>query len=130
MNSILNTFILKNIFLLTVVLTICIGCSTTKNSMEAWVGRSKQSFIKTWGPAIRTLNNDKNGEILIYADQVYASSNNQRASQTAASNYWNYTYVYINNEGKVSSWRKERQAYPPQQITVVNLLETNAISSK
>lgn len=98
--------------------------------MDGWIGKSKQSFIKTWGPAIRTIDNDKNGEVLIYADQVYAKPNNQNSSDMIASNYWNYTYVYIDKDGKIESWRKEKQVYPPQQISAINLLGTNVVGVK
>lgn len=98
--------------------------------MTDWVGKSKQSLIKSWGPAIRAINNGENGEILIYADQVYANQNNKYNSEETISNYWNYTYVYINRQGKVESWRKERQVYPPQQISAVSLLGKYVVSVK
>ncbi len=121
---------MKKIILITAVFILHISCSNTKNTMNAWVGKTKQSFIKSWGSPVRTLNNDTNGEILIYADQIYANSNNQRSSTMAGSNYWNYMYVYVNSEGKIATWRKEKQVFPPQQINAGELTGTKSLSVK
>lgn len=121
---------MKKILLLTVIL-MGLSCSSTQNSSENWVGKTKQNFIKNWGPAIRTLDDEKSGEILIYADQVYANNNNRHSnSELSDSNYWNYTFVYVNKEGKIASLRKEKQVFPPQQINAVDLLGKNSISAK
>ncbi|MEO8238670.1 MAG: hypothetical protein ABI793_06860 [Flavobacterium sp.] len=121
---------MKKIILLTAILIIHASCSTEKKAMDTWVGKTKQSFIKSWGSPVRTLNNDKNGEILIFADQVYAISNHQHSSTMAGSYYWNYMFVYVNTEGKVASWRKEKQVFPPQQINAGELTGTNSLSVK
>lgn len=121
---------MKKIIFLVAILIIHASCSTEKKAMDTWVGKTEQSFIKSWGLPIRILNNDKKGEILIYADQVYANSNNQHSSTIAGSNYWNYMFVYINTEGRVASWRKEKQVFPPQQINAGELISTSSLSVK
>jgi len=123
---------MKRIFLLIIIVMIQISCSTTQNTMEmeGWVGKPKKSFIKSWGTPIRTLDDEKKGEILIYADQVYANSNNQHSSGMVGSNHWDYTFVYINPDGKIASWRKEKQVFPPQQINAADLIVAKSISAK
>lgn len=121
---------MKKIIFLAVILIIHASCSTEKKAMDVWVGKTKQSFIKSWGSPVRTLNNDTNGEILIYADQIYANSNNQHSSTIAGSNYWNYMFVYVNSEGKIATWRKEKQVFPPQQINAGELTGTKSLTVK
>ncbi|WP_233430756.1 hypothetical protein [Flavobacterium tructae] len=65
---------MKKLLVLTVLL-ILQACSTAKNTNDQWIGQSKNNLIKAWGPPIRTINNQDHGEILIYADQVYANTN-------------------------------------------------------
>lgn len=97
--------------------------------MDSWVGKTKQIFIKTLGPPVRTFHNAE-GEILIYADQIYKKADNTNGSPMTASNYWEYLYVYVNSEGKVTVLRKEKQKFPPQQIDVSLLKGANSISAK
>ncbi|MBF4516230.1 hypothetical protein IRZ71_07750 [Flavobacterium sp. ANB] len=122
---------MKKIILLAAAIIIS-ACSSTKTDGDKWIGQTKRSIMKSLGAPVRTLNNDTNGEILIYADQVYTNSENQNGSTMVGSNYWKYTFVYINNEGKVSSWRNEKQEYPPQQIDAKKLIgvDDNMVSVK
>ncbi|KUJ61930.1 hypothetical protein AR687_10255 [Flavobacteriaceae bacterium CRH] len=122
---------MKKIILLTATIIIT-ACSSTKTESDKWVGLTKRNIMKSLGAPVRTLTNDANGEILIFADQVYTNSENQNGSTRVGSNYWKYTFVYINNEGKVSSWRNEKQEYPPQQIDAKKLIgiNDNAVSVK
>ncbi|RUT71634.1 hypothetical protein D0817_02800 [Flavobacterium cupreum] len=120
---------MKKLYLLSVMLLITAACTSTKNSMDSWVGKTKQTFIKDSGPPVRTFRND-DGEILIYADQIYKKADNTNGSPMTASNYWEYLFVYINSEGKVTSLRNEKQNFPPQQIDATLLNLTNSISAK
>ncbi|MRX41065.1 hypothetical protein GJU43_17405 [Flavobacterium sp. LC2016-23] len=120
---------MKKHYILIVILLLNAACTSTKKSMDSWVGKTKQIFIKNSGPPVRTFRND-DGEILLYADQVYKKADNTNGSPMTASNYWEYLFVYINNEGKVTSLRKEKQNYPPQQIDASLLKNTNSISAK
>lgn len=94
------------------------ACSGTKFTNDQWIGESKKNFIKVWGPPIRTLNIGDEGEVLIYGEQVYENANNQEGSRIAGPNYWNYTYVYANKEGKIYSYKTEKQQMTPQEIAV------------
>jgi len=120
---------MKKIFLLAVLSLISVSCASTKNSMDGYVGKTKQNFMKTWGTPIRTVNNDQKEEILIYADQVYTNPTNNHNDSSEA-NYWNYTFVYVNTAGNIVSWRKEKQFFPPQQISANELTGSNTISAK
>lgn len=105
---------------LLLLLTILIlhSCSSSKNANDKWVGQSKKNLIKSWGTPIRSIDNAEQGEILIYGEQVYANVNNQEGSRIAGPNHWNYTYVYVNKEGKIYSYKKDKQQYTPQEIAV------------
>lgn len=121
---------MKKFILLTATIIMC-ACSSSKNDGDKLIGQTKNKVMKSLGTPVRTLNNDKNGEILIYANQVYTMSDNQNGSTMVGQNYWKYMFVYINSQGKVSSWRNEKQEYPPQQIDANKLIGVdNAVSVK
>ncbi|MEO8534625.1 MAG: hypothetical protein ABI441_12790 [Flavobacterium sp.] len=120
---------MKKLYLFTIILLINAACTSTKKSMDNWVGKTKQIFIKTLGPPVRTLYNT-DGEILIYADQIYKKSDDNKGATIAGANYWEYMYVYVNNEGKVVSLRNEKQKFPPQQIDSNQLMAKKSISAK
>jgi len=118
---------MKKLILIAALVLLQVSCSSTNSSMTASVGQTKAKLIKAWGNPVRTLPNNQKGEILVYADQVFTDSNN---SKMAGENYWIYNYVYVSNEGKVTSTRKEKQNYPPQaidsqKISGMNLLTSN-----
>ncbi|MBF4491991.1 hypothetical protein IRZ83_04990 [Flavobacterium sp. JLP] len=106
------------------------ACSSSQNISENWIGKTKQSLIKNWGTPIRTLDNDKDGEILVYADQVYDGSDRNHNSRMAGTNYWNYRYIYVDKKGKVSSFRNEKQNYPPQAIDSNKMVDMKLLTSK
>ncbi|MBE8723580.1 hypothetical protein [Flavobacterium hungaricum] len=102
---------MKKIILITAVFALFASCAST-NSTTVAVGETKSKVIKTLGNPVRTLDNNQNGEILVYADQIFEDG----SSSIAGSNYWRYNFVYINKEGKVTSTRQEKQNYTPQAI--------------
>lgn len=101
------------------------SCAST-NSATVAVGEAKSKVLKTLGNPVRTLDNNQNGEILVYADQVFTDD----GTSLAGSNYWHYNYVYINKEGKVTATRQEKQNYPPQAIDSVKMEGLNLLTSK
>lgn len=103
---------MRKIFTLIILFIFCLSCSSIKTNPEVWLGKNKNNLIKSWGTPIRTLSNEKDGEILIYADQIYSDSD----SRIAGPNYWEYMYVYVNPEGKIISLKNEKQNLPPQAI--------------
>lgn len=118
---------MKKIILFLGISAVLMSCSGSAATV-ATVGESKQKVIKTLGTPVRTLDNSKDGEILVYADQVFL--NNHSDSQMAGEHYWRYNYIYVNKEGKVTSSRQEKQNYPPQAIDSVKLLGMNLLTSK
>ncbi|KAF2341517.1 hypothetical protein [Flavobacterium tistrianum] len=119
---------MKKTILLPAVLALFFSCAST-NSATVAVGESKSKVLKTLGNPVRTLDNNQNGEILVYADQVFDKDNSE-GSQIAGSHYWRYNYVYVNKEGKVTSTRQEKQNYPPQAIDSVKMEGLNLLTSK
>lgn len=107
----------RKIFLL-VIICVLQACSSTKNANDKWIGQSKRDLIKIWGPPIRILNDADKGEILIYGEQVYLNAKNEEGSRIAGPNYWNYTYVYVNKEGKISSYKLDKQQRTPQEVAL------------
>lgn len=109
---------MKKKLLLIAMLVAIVSCSDMKNTSENWVGKTKSSLIKNWGPPIRYMDDGQKGEVLVYAEQIYANSKNAEGSRIAGPNYWSYSYVYVDKEGKIYSFRNEKQRNPPQQIVL------------
>lgn len=119
---------MKNSYLLLVIVVFG-ACSASKTTGDQLVGKTKQNLMKTWGTPIRVFDNTNDGQILVYADQIYDESN-RNDSREAGSSYWKYTYMYVDKNGKVSFFRNEKQNYPPQaldshKLTTMNLLTAN-----
>lgn len=121
---------MKKILLLTAIVVLHISCSGTKNSMDVSTGETKAKLIKTWGSPVRTLADNDNGEILVYADQVFLNEDHSEGPRIAGQNYWNYNYVYVNKDGKVTSTRKEKQNYPPQAVDSQKIAGMNLLTAK
>lgn len=120
---------MKKTILIIAIVLLQFSCANTKNSMAGSVGLSKSKLIKTWGTPVRTLSNNQEGEILVYADQIFLDSDSD-GLKMSGQNYWNYNYIYVNKEGKVTSTRQEKQTYPPQAIDSQKLANINLLTSK
>lgn len=119
---------MKNFYLLLAIILFG-ACSASKTTGDQLVGKTKQNLIKTWGTPIRVFDNNTDGQILVYADQIYDESN-RNASREAGSSYWKYTYMYVDKNGKVSSFRNEKQNYPPQALDFDKLATMNLLTAK
>lgn len=119
---------MKNYVLLIAILILS-SCSSSKVTGDKLVGKTKQNLIKTWGTPIRVFDNNTDGQILVYADQIYDESN-RHDSREAGSSYWKYTYMYVDKNGKVSSFRNEKQNYPPQALDSDKLATMNLLTAK
>lgn len=104
--------------LLLFTIFILYSCSSSKKASDKWVGQSKKNLIKSWGTPIRSIDNAEQGEILIYGEQVYANVDNEVGSRIAGPNYWDYTYIYVNKEGNIYSYKRDKQQHTPQEIAV------------
>ncbi|MEZ0130374.1 hypothetical protein AB9T88_11685 [Flavobacterium sp. LBUM151] len=94
------------------------ACSSSKVTGDNWIGKSKNSLIKSWGPPVRVIQDTENGnQILIYGDQIYTDQNSSNSSLAGPAT-WNYVYVYANKEGKIYSWKTEKLQLRPQEIAV------------
>jgi len=116
---------MKKTILIPAVLALFMSCAST-NTATVDVGVPKVKVLRTLGNPIRTLDNKDNGEILVYADQVFIKD----GGEIVETNYWRYNYVYISKEGKVTSTRQEKQNYPPQAIDSVKMEGLNLVSYK
>lgn len=116
-------------YILFLAIVVLSACSSSQTTGDKWVGKTKQSLIKTWGTPIRIFDNSTNGEILVYADQIYHDSN-KSDSRAAGSSYWNYTYMYVDKSGQISSFRNEKQNYPPQSLDSDKLSTMNLLTVK
>lgn len=121
---------MKNIILWFAVMLLY-ACSSSKNTGDKWIGMSKQNLIKSWGTPVRTFDNAENGEILVYADQVYEKDKDRdHDSRMVGTFYWNYIYMYVDKSGKVASFRNEKQNFPPQSIDSYKLAGMNLLTVK
>lgn len=121
---------MKNLIIIIAIVLLHVSCSGTKSSMVVSAGETKSKLIKTWGTPIRTLPNNENGEILVYADQVFVNEDHSDGPKMAGQNYWNYNYVYVSKEGKVISTRYEKQNYPPQALDSQKITGMNLLTAK
>lgn len=116
---------MKKTILIPAVFALFMSCAST-NTASVAVGEEKSKVLKILGNPVRTLDNNQNGEILVYADQVFSEDR----TSLAGSNYWRYNYIYINTVGKVTATRQEKQNYPPQAIDSVKMEGLNLLTSK
>jgi len=106
----------KTILLIAII--VLSACSTSKTTAENWIGKSKNSLMKVWGPPVRVIHDTENGnEILIYGDQIYTEKNDS-GSSIAGPAVWDYVYFYANKDGKIYSSKSEKNQLRPQQIAV------------
>ncbi len=119
---------MKKIIVLCAVMVLS-ACASSKIAEEKWVGKSKQNLMKSWGTPVRTFDNATDGEILVYADQVY-EKDNDHDSRIAGTSYWTYTYIYVDKAGKIVSFRNEKQNYSPQSIDSNKLAGMNLLTVK
>jgi hypothetical protein len=110
---------MKKIFLVTMILIFHVSCSGSKSTITQWVGKPKQDLVKNWGPPVRTIENYKDGEVLIYGDQIYTNSGN--SAGIAGSNHWDLTYVYVSKDGQINALKKEKDQSPPQEVDIKKL---------
>lgn len=112
---------MRNFILLIIIIGFINGCISTQKVMDSWVGSTKQNLIMSWGPPARTASDGANGEILVYAKQIYIPSmtfyNGYGGSTTSPSQtYWDYKMFWVNSDGKIYHWMIQRQQIPPMQI--------------
>ncbi|WP_347053248.1 hypothetical protein [Flavobacterium olei] len=117
---------MKKLIFLPALVSLFISCASNSSAVVGSVGETKSQILTNWGTPIRTLENNNNGEILVYADQIFI---NNGSEGMAGKNYWNYNYVYINKEGKVTSTKQEKQNFPPQAIDSQKMLGMNLLTS-
>ena len=96
------------------------GCSGPSKLMNGWVGKTKEQLYKTWGQPERTVDNGKDGIILIYsakadlyeAPGMYYSNEGdgynrvERPPQKTVQ-YTKLKLFYINPSGVITSWKME-----------------------
>lgn len=116
----------KTLLLITIAL-LQNSCSNTSKNYDKWIGESKQKLIKEWGFPFRIFQDNYGNEIFLYADQVFIDDND---SGMAGPSYWKYNYMYVNKEGKIFSWRDEKQKFPPQGIEAKNVIGLSTESAK
>lgn len=99
---------MNKLILTLLLVTLLLSCTSTKKVMSSWVGDTKRNLILKWGPPAKIASDGGDGEILIYASQVYIPQYKM--------NYWDYKMFYANISGKIYHWRTERKNIPPTQI--------------
>lgn len=103
---------MKKIFLILMVVGLVSACVSERKVMDSWLGSTKQQLIMSWGPPARTASDGGTGEILVYATQGYWQGYSGQPSFV----YWNYRYMYVNNQGKIYHWMTKMERVPPTQI--------------
>lgn len=122
---------MKKILTLLFLFSLLLSCASTQKAMNSWIGHTKRDLIMQFGPPSRTADDGANGEIVVYAKQVYISSMHlsgiatpdanggvytSPGTNTPSQNYWQYTMYFINTEGEIYHWLIQKQQVPPTQI--------------
>ena len=111
----MKTHFLKiKLLTLIMIFSLFYGCTPQRAVLDSWLNHTKRELVMKWGPPTRVFDNAPDGEILIYARQGYAPG----FGGNPGISYWDYKYMYINNDGKIYYWRTQRQSIPPQQIEI------------
>ena len=91
-----------------------LGCTSTSDVMQSWVGNTQHDLILKWGPPTRTASDGADGIILIYEytssgqipGQAYVGAGGvvfytapQSTQRTATRMF------YVNSAGVIYSWR-------------------------
>ncbi|MFB9079516.1 hypothetical protein ACFFLS_06490 [Flavobacterium procerum] len=118
---------MKNAILVGFLLALLASCATSSNASEQWVGQTKQKMITKFGTPLRTLTDNRDGEVLIYAEQFFVTNEGQNGSRIAGPSYWNYNYIFVNKEGNIYSWKSEKQKFPPQTIDSKKMIAISAL---
>ena len=86
----------------------CVACTTTKQTMDSWLGADKSDLILKWGPPDRVASDGQRGEILIYGKPQYNPYNGQQFYRT--------TMFYVNPNQLIYHYLWNTQYVPPQQL--------------
>lgn len=113
---------MKKIALSLVLLFLLFSCSSSKSTMNGWIGASSRKFINNWGSPIRILNNGDNGQIFVYANQIFIDANPRLAGPSS----WNYFYVYVNTNGEIVSIKNEKHKLSPPIMDLNKLIAQDA----
>jgi len=84
------------------------SCTSTKKTMDGWIGSTKQNLVLTWGPPTRIASDANDGEIYIY-ESTFMMYNVVR---------YNHRMFYINSDSKIYSWRTASGPVPAQQMNI------------
>lgn len=112
--------------ILTAIAAIYFSCASNSAKQDKWLGETKRKLINKLGAPIRILDDEKDGEVLVYAEQLYLTSHSKENSKIAGPSYWNYQYVFIDKYDKVSGWKNEKQKFPPQALDGKKVLALTA----
>ncbi|KAF2331548.1 hypothetical protein [Flavobacterium nitrogenifigens] len=114
---------MKKTLLLMAFFALMSSCSNASKAHDKWIGESKQKLVKDWGFPVRIFKYDQDNEVFLYADQIFTDKDD---SGIAGPYYWRYSYMYVNKEGKIFSWRNENQKFPPQEVDFEKVVGLNA----
>lgn len=92
------------------------GCYTTKqttDTLQTWIGNSKQNLIMQWGPPTSTSSDGAGGDVLMYATRVYRQLPNGSTLDS-----WHYRIMYANADGRLYHWIYRSSPNPPERVDV------------
>lgn len=106
------------LLVLSALLAVLVGCTTTGDIMQSWVGNTPHDLILKWGPPTRTASDGADGYIMIY--EFTAHGQVPGRAYTGADGVVYYTapqsvervssrMFYVNAGGVIYSWRWEDQ---------------------
>lgn len=108
----------KTILMIAVIGVVLIGCQTTQQVMNSWIGHTKHELILSWGPPTSVMDDGNGGEILIYDKRInMGSTTNGSASvnsngnidyseRTRDGSFTSRRMMYVDKEGKIYYWKQ------------------------
>lgn len=57
-----------------IMITLLIGCASTSDTMESWIGAQESELVAKWGQPDEVVPNDPDGRIYVYIKENYRSS--------------------------------------------------------
>ena len=110
----------KRLFKCIMLLILSIGCASTTDSMQSWMGVNQSELIAQWGEPDKIMADGPEGKVLVYSrenisfsqpfDDLYRYGSGTKESDIPAdaANEKRIYLFWLDNEGIIYHWNKEQ----------------------
>ena len=96
------------LLILIFIVALLTSCTSTKKTMNSWIGYTKQDLVLKWGQPARKESDENGGQIYVYETEY----------QSYATSMYVHKFFYIDSDGKIYHWRTQRGGLPAQQMNI------------